>query len=202
LSLPTEKLENALSVAEADMESGEGVLLDFFNDTYLDARLNECYSSRDFGPWTENLKCAFEAHKRAEYILSIPVWLIAIEGLTKSKSASNPDFRVFTCRITLEQYMEEASEFLLGDIPNSSETVAEILYTMGRRIDDLEQSTVVSRNAILHGANPDYGKRKESVQCILLLHAIHSLTIELENEDDHSGSLEVPLTESPVSANG
>lgn len=119
------------------------------------------------------LNCAFEAHNKSEYLLSIPVFLAQVDGLCfesfneKFFSTENKKPRVgkiLTGTITIGTIRNIYIEPLryLGAL-NATETVRSKFIGL------------LNRHEVMHGISNDYGTELNSLQCISLLDYIYGL---------------------------
>jgi hypothetical protein len=116
------------------------------------------------------LEPAFLAHRRKEYALSIPVFLIQIDGISAELWREN-FFR--TGRSNRQIYrMLQTGDFSV------SATVLRHLYERGCLRASFEPGARPSgfnRHAILHGTSTDYNTEENSLRCIALLEFLISL---------------------------
>ena len=69
------------TIEEIGIDETERQLIDTFDPDFLEAAIARCRDRPTFVAWEQKLDMAVEAHRRGEYALAIPIWLIVIEGI-------------------------------------------------------------------------------------------------------------------------
>lgn len=74
----------------------------------------------------------------------------------------------------------------IQDTPVDSllDSLISVLLAVGRDEKQSSTSPVVGRHPILHGAQPDIGGEKDSIQCVLMLEVVH-LFVQLADRRQH-----------------
>jgi hypothetical protein len=147
--------------------------LDEFFIQYLDEKiLNEMFEK-----WKKNdvlknrikiLESIIKAHIEKNYILSVPVMLIQIEGFIGNYYNHNGQMKNFE----LKEYIKKISdESFLNKIAESAQNmIEEKIYT--RFEWGTPGTSEISRHAILHGALTDYDTELNSLKAIVLFNFI------------------------------
>jgi hypothetical protein len=125
------------------------------------------------------LETAWEAHKRRDYLLSIPVFLTQIEGilgdaLILNHYAKSKNGKLFKLDSSGAILMENGKQKEFNGI---SSIVDHQYFSRISRLDEIikflrEDKIIIERNAILHGRKISYGKAKLSTQSLLLIYAL------------------------------
>jgi hypothetical protein len=171
MQAPREMLDFA---DEHGVEALEKELISVFDADRLEGILNDCYGRPSFEAWKPTFSMALNAHRRGEYPLAIPIWLLAIDGIVEDELGVQ---RVYTrirkkrrnpVRVALADAWPEA--LLEGLIRVLLEVAAQDPNNAV-----VSPNPVVARHPILHGKKPEIGDEKDSIQCVLMLEVIHLL---------------------------
>ena len=168
------KLKNALS--EGDVGEAEEALVEYFA-----GRLAEIEKSITDGfPHRAHLiRAAFNAHRRQEYELSIPVLLAQTDGICKDvvnqylfiKRNKKPSTAIYVDQIAGDTYRAALLSPLAKTLPISA--------TEGERPAGFD---ALNRHTVLHGDSLDYGSKINSLKAISLVNYVaHVLEVEKEN---------------------
>lgn len=112
---------------------------------------------------------AISAHKRKEYVLSIPVFLSQIDGICKEiighhlfmKSHKRPKTAIYIDQLDIDSFKSA----LLAPLAESTPIVA----SEYERESDFN---LLNRHMVLHGESLDYGSQKNSLKALSLLNYI------------------------------
>jgi hypothetical protein len=156
---------------EGNQSEIEEALCDYFQDRL--ARIEESIVKR-FPHRTHLVRAAFDAHRREEYVLSIPVLLAQTDGICKEVT----DQHLFTKekgKPHTAKYVERwaANKFrkaLLGPLAQTTPINASERERPGG-------SDALNRHTVLHGEDVNYGSKKNSLKAISLLdYIVHVLS--------------------------
>lgn len=130
------------------------------------------------------LKLAFEAHRRGEFGLSIPVFFAQAEGMCRDILAD--DANLFTSNAgkahSRNKQIESCSKEISVFIDALLDPLRRVL-PMGAAIGDSRNYPVCpNRHAILHGYSVDYATRVNSLKAISLIAYLGWVLPKLESE--------------------
>ena len=142
---------------------------------YFESRLSEIEKSilKKFPSRKHLLKAAFNAHRRKEYCLSIPLFLAQTDGICKEvirqylfmKSNRKPQTAIYVNQITNDTFMAAILSPLAETLPiNASEN------ERPRNFNGL------NRHMVLHGESLDYGSKVNSLKAISLINYVIFVT--------------------------
>ena len=169
MSLPTLwRLRDILD--EGNLLKAENTLV-----KYYESRLSEIEKSilKKFPSRKHLLKAAFNAHRRKEYCLSIPLFLAQTDGICKEvirqylfmKSNRKPQTAIYVDQITNDTFMAAILSPLAETLPiNASEN------ERPRNFNGL------NRHMVLHGESLDYGSKVNSLKAISLINYVIFVT--------------------------
>ena len=155
---------------EGNLPKAENMLVKYF-----ESRLSEIEKSilKKFPSRKHLLKAAFNAHRRKEYCLSIPLFLAQTDGICKEvirqylfmKSNRKPQTAIYVDQIANDTFMAALLSPLAKTLPiNASEN------ERPRRFNGL------NRHMVLHGESLDYGSKVNSLKAISLINYVSCLT--------------------------
>lgn len=162
------------------IEAVDDAMLAGFDDEDCAVLLNDLCESPVFSDWRGTLSKAFEAHRRGEYELAIPIWLIAIDGVCRRELngvdvyglQSATGKRADEVRRQILDRMGASAARLYEDLRDPEINALMVVFTgMGGKGDPV----VLNRNAVLHGDRPLIGDRRDSVQAIVVLDVLQWL---------------------------
>jgi hypothetical protein len=169
------KFQKAFSKGNA--EDAEKALADYF-----EGRLNEIEISisERFPHRAHFVRAAFDAHRRKEYVLSIPVLFAQSDGMCKEsvnqylfvKRGKKPGTAVYVEQVASDTFRAALLSPLAQTLPISA--------SEGQTP---RSSNALNRHTVLHGVSLDYGNRINSLKAISLLNYLAQV---LENESDAS----------------
>ncbi len=168
------ELKKALS--EGKGEEAEEALSEYFA-----SRLDEIESLiiERFPNRQKMIRAAFNAHRREEYELSIPVLLAQTDGICKEvvkqyffmKQNKRPRTAIYVEQIASDTYRAALLSPLARTLP--------IGASEHERPEDF---TELNRHMVLHGESLDYGTKINSLKAISLINYVtHVLTIDNQN---------------------
>ena len=155
---------------EGNLPKAENILVKYF-----ESRLSEIEKSilKKFPSRKHLLKAAFNAHRRKEYCLSIPLFLAQTDGICKEvirqylfmKSNRKPQTAIYVDQITNDTFMAAILSPLAEILPiNASEN------ERPRNFNGL------NRHMVLHGESLDYGSKVNSLKAISLINYVIFVT--------------------------
>ena len=168
------ELKKALS--EGNVEEAEEALAEYFEGRLeeIEKSISERYKHR-----AHLIRAAFNAHRRQEYELSIPVLLAQTDGICKEvvnqylfiKQNKKPGTAIYVDQIAADTLRAALLSPLAKTLPiNASER---------ERPADFE---ALNRHTVLHGESLDYGSKINSLKAISLVNYVaHVLEIKKKN---------------------
>jgi hypothetical protein len=168
------ELKKALS--EGNVEEAQEALVEYF-----EGRLEEIEKSitERFPHRAHLIRAAFNAHRRQEYELSIPVLLAQTDGICKEvvnqylfiKQNKKPSTAIYVDQIAADTYRAALLSPLAQTLPISA--------------SERERPAgfdALNRHTVLHGESLDYGSKTNSLKAISLVNYVaHVLEVEKEN---------------------
>jgi len=129
---------------------------------------------RDFPKRSHIIHSAYNAHKRGEYVLSIPVLLAQADGIchdifsvnlySRERDGKNPKTKEKVTKLTPKSKSDRAA---LAPYTH--------LLPIHKSAHKYRRNRILNRNGILHGILLDYGTEVNSLQSILLLESLREL---------------------------
>jgi hypothetical protein len=168
------KLKKALS--EGNIEEAEHALIEYFEGR-ID-KIEESISKR-FPNREKLIRAAFNAHRRQEYELAIPVILAQTDGICKEvvneylfiKKNKKPGTAIYVEQIASDTFRAAILSPLAQTLP--------IGVSKHKRTEGFNE---LNRHMVMHGESLDYGSKTNSLKAISLINYVaHVLT--RENED-------------------
>ena len=125
---------------------------------------------------------AFGAHTRAEYELSIPVFLSQADGICQEiigiqlycKKNGKPETAKFVEQLVSDSLMIALLEPMRNPMPISANSIERKQYS--------DSFNFLNRHAILHGESIDYGTKINSLKAISLISYIGTVLLEAARE--------------------
>ena len=165
MSLPALwELEGAL--ADGNVLEAEEALVDYF-----EGRLSEIEESisTKFPHRIHIIRAAFEAHRRGEYSLSVPVLLAQADGICKEtvdqylvmRNDKKPRTAIYVAQLAADTYRAALLSPLATTLP--------IGATEKER---QEGFTALNRHMVLHGESLDYGSKINSLKTVSLVNYV------------------------------
>jgi hypothetical protein len=165
MSLPALwELKHAL--AEGNILEAEAALLEYFEGRLIE--IEESITTK-FPHRGLLIHSAFNAHRREEYALSIPVLLAQADGICKEtvdqhvflKQDKKPRTAIYVAQIAADTYMAALLSPLSETLPiGASEK------------ERPEGFTALNRHTVLHGESLDYGSKVNSLKAISLVNYV------------------------------
>lgn len=165
MSLPALwELKNALS--EGSIVEAEGALVEYF-----EGRVSEIEESitAKFPHRSHLIHPALDAHRREEYVLSIPVLLAQADGICKEtvdhylfiRQDKKPCTAIYVAQIAADTYMAALLSPLAATLP------------IGASVKERPEGfTALNRHTVLHGESLDYGSKTNSLKAISLVNYV------------------------------
>lgn len=158
------QLKDAL--AEGNVTEAEEALVEYF-----ESRLSEIEKSITVRfPHREHLvRAAFNAHRRQEYELAIPVLLVQTDGICKEvvnqylfmKQNKRPRTAIYVEQIAADSYTAALLSPLAQTLPISAS-----------ESERPEGSNALNRHTVLHGESLNYGSKINSLKAISLINYV------------------------------
>jgi hypothetical protein len=144
------------------------------------------YERPSFAAWRAPLDQALVAHEQGLYALSVPVWLIALDGIFLVELGVD---RVFS---RVHRKKGRALKRLLGSgrAERLLDALVAAIRVVATHLPAGAQLTPgeLRRHAIFHGLDPAYGTEKASVQGVLLLEVLHFQLTQMPGPTNGNGS--------------
>lgn len=157
------EIQDAFTKGEID--DANDVLCDHFED-----RLDEIESSisAKFPNRSHVIKPAFAAHRRGEYVLSIPVLLAQADGI--SKEVMGASLFLLKDKPKMEEHISSLRPHLIATVLSTLlEKKLPIKLSERERPTDFDG---LNRHLVLHGVSLDYGTRLNAYKAISLLNYV------------------------------
>lgn len=171
-SLPISATHSLLRIHdEQGMDTLEETLIAHYDAETLEQLLESCYDRPTFAARRHLFEPALGAHRRGEYVLSVPVWLMQIDGIVFDELAIDDVFSKVKNRKRRQKLQQE-----LGGANNYGEHMLtglmEVLEAAG---ESTRQATAqeIRRHLVLHGIDLGYGTERNSIQGVLMLELLH-----------------------------
>jgi hypothetical protein len=173
------ELKEALS--EGNAAKAEEALV-----AYFEGRLDEIEKSitERFPHRAHLIRAAFNAHRRQEYELSVPVLLAQTDGMCKDavnqylfiRQNKKPGTAVYVERVAADTFRAALLSPLARTLPISA---SEHERPAG--------ADTLNRHAVLHGESLNYGNKTNSLRAISLINYVAHV-LEVENESHRQGA--------------
>lgn len=173
MDLPYSELLQLTDALEAGhVKEAEEALVD-----YYERRLPDIEKSiiKRFPNRAKIIKSAFNAHRRREYDLSIPVLLIQADGICKEVT-NNSFFRSAGKRPRTATYVDHlASDSLVSAL------LSPLATTLPINVNEFHRpagSCSLNRHLVLHGESLDYGNKNNSLKTISLINYVAHVLVK------------------------
>lgn len=171
------ELENALN--EGDVKEAEAALVDYFREN-LQSTENRIIAK--FPRRKKIINSAFNAHKRGEYELSIPIFLAQTDGICyevinqhlfiRVRGEKKPNTAIYVDSVASDTFRHSLLSPLSQPLPIS----------MSKHERD-ESFNELNRHQVMHGESLDYGTEFNSLKAISLLsYVTQVLPLDDENK--------------------
>jgi hypothetical protein len=171
------ELKKALS--EGNIVKAEGTLIEYFESRIYEI---EAFISTRFPKREKIIRAAFNAHRREEYELSIPVLLAQTDGICKEvvkeylfsnqRNKNRPCTAIYVDQLASGSFQAALLSPLTQTLPVGASFNPE----------NKEGFSELNRHMILHGESLDYGTKTNSLKAISLInYVVHVLPSENEN---------------------
>lgn len=168
---PSESEDLRLALSEGNVEEAEGALVEWF-----ESRIDEIEKSiiERFPRRQKLIRAAFNAHRRKEYDLSIPVLLAQTDGICKEvteryffkEHKGKPQTAIYVKQFASDSYLAALLSPLSERLPIGK-------YVRKRQG---KWSSKLNRHKVLHGTSLDYGTRINGLKAISLInYVVHAL---------------------------
>jgi hypothetical protein len=154
---------------EGNIEEAELAL-----SAHFERRLDkiEEFISNEFPNRQKLIKAAFEAHRRSEYELAIPVLFAQMDGICKdvggnkylfikNKKTQKPSIEIYLKQIVFNEFEEATLSPLSKDLP---------IWKSAK--ERPKSFNALNRHMVLHGESLDYGTKVNSLKAISLINYV------------------------------
>jgi hypothetical protein len=136
--------------------------------------LDSLYDRSSFAEWKGTFGKALQAHTRGDFELSIPIWLLAIDGISSQELMISKIYSKVQGKKGTRRLLDQLSwQTITGSTDPLLLAVVQVLAGFGKPSRRTGTPAVLNRNAVLHGQAPTIGTEKDSIQCILVLEVLH-----------------------------
>lgn len=162
--------------SNGDLEEAEEALVEYFEGSIseIEKSLKEKYPHR-----AHILHAAFNAHRREEFELSVPVFLAQTDGICK-ETVREYFFMKRNKKPCTAFYVEQ-----ITDDPSRAALLSPLTEVLPINASEHERpagSDILNRHTVLHGESLNYGSRVNSLKAISLINYIgHALIEEPES---------------------
>jgi len=171
------ELENALN--EGDIKEAEAALVDYFRENL---QSTENRFTAKFPRRAKIINSAFNAHKRGEYELSIPIFLAQTDGICyevinqhlfiRVRGEKKPSTAIYVDSVASDTFRHALLSPLSQPLPISAS-----------KHERDESFNELNRHQVMHGESLDYGTEINSLKAISLLNYVTQvLRLDDENE--------------------
>ena len=170
-SLPVAATDALLKVYDEDgLDALEQTLLAHYDSKTIAELLRDCYDRPSFASRRHLFEPALDAHRRGEYVLSVPIWLMQVDGIVFEELAIDDVFSKIRAKKRRRQLERE-----LGGKDDASHLLTGLLDVLEAAGESARQPTVddVRRHLVLHGIDVGYGTERNSIQGVLMLELLH-----------------------------
>lgn len=171
--LPMSITTRLLRIKDRDgLRAVESALMEIFSPAYCGKLLRATYSRPSFQMWRPTLEKAMRAHRRRDFALAIPIWLMAIDGVAQDELSRPAVFNNLGTR----SRQEMAKSLETGGLRDILlDAWLDVMVGIGGNRSGSSSGLVlvVNRHEVLHGRRPRVGGERDSIQCILVLHLLH-----------------------------
>ncbi|MDQ0221520.1 hypothetical protein [Streptococcus moroccensis] len=180
----------------SDIESAERILLDYFKNDAKEIVHWIKKSSKEFSDRADLLQVFFENHFQGNYISSVPLGLLIIDGAVNDYTKRKGFFAEGTDLSAWDSFV--GSDESLGKLKT--------IFTESRVKTNKEEIRLPYRNGILHGRDLNYGNEYVSCKCVALIFAvadwIRMKNTEIDRQNDFMKSqISVDMTSQIKSIN-
>lgn len=174
--------ELAQAVASGDVNEAEEALIGYYRNRLdeIEAEIAEHYPRR-----AEIVRAAAAAHRRGEYVLSVPVFLAQADGLCFDRFEGASYFMKKDGRPATAEYLDDVTgdtlrAALLSPLTTSLPISAS---SKSRRETNFEG---LNRHAVMHGESVDYGTEANSLRALSLLQYVAAVQFDDDAEGDET----------------
>ena len=175
-----------LAVADADgADAAEERLVTALTPARCRGIVEELYDRPSFAAWRDVFDQALAAHEQGSYSLTVPIWLLAFDGIFFSELQVDNVFTKVQRRkgSVVRSMFTEARD-------RSIDALVGVILTVAEHLPHGAQPSggALRRHVVLHGLDPSFGTAKASIQGILLLEALH-FQLELQHPLPDPGTI-------------
>ncbi len=154
-----------------DLKNGEVIETEKLLVEYFEERLSkiESFISTNYPHRSHLIRAAFDAHRRKDYALSIPVFLAQADGICQETISQSLFIKKDKKPSTALYVAKFESEVFMAALLSPLATTLTISLSEKERPKDF---TGLNRHMVLHGESLDYDTKSNSVKAISLLNYI------------------------------
>lgn len=172
--------EIAQHVAAGDVAEAEEALIGYYRERLdeIEAEIAERYPKR-----AAIVRAAAAAHRRGEYVLSVPVFLAQADGLCFDRFEGASYFMKKDGRPATASYLDDVSgDTLRAALLSPLTTSLPISASSKTRRETSFEG--LNRHAVMHGESVDYGTEANSLRALSLLQYVAAVQVDETGEDD------------------
>ncbi len=167
--------------AKGSQEEAEVLLAEHFEERSEEIEKD---IARRFPERGELIGAAFAAHRRGEYVLSIPVLLAQADGICKEASGQNFFLKRDRKPLTAAYVEQFTADTFTAALLSPLATALPIAASERERGENF---SALNRHMVMHGESLDYGTRLNGLKAISLVNYV-SQVLERENQDVGDGA--------------
>ncbi|MBM7315505.1 hypothetical protein JN540_08730 [Streptococcus suis] len=147
------------------IDKAERILLDYFKNDVREKVHWIKKSSNIFSDRSHLIDMFFEEHFKENYICSVPLGLIIVDGAVNDFTKSKSNKGLFAEGLELDAW-----DSFVGSNKSLKEIVS--IFNSSRRKTNKDEIRLPYRNGILHGRDINFGNEHVSCKCVSLLFAV------------------------------
>lgn len=152
----------------------EKLLMEELRPDVCGEMLDSLYDRTSFAQWKGTFGKALKAHAAGDFELSVPIWLLAIDGICGAELAISGIYSELQGKKGTAKLLRQLSwRTITGSADPLLLAVIQVVSGFGKSIGRGRNPVVLNRHAVLHGLIPTIGTEKDSIQCILVLEVLH-----------------------------
>ncbi len=182
MDMPAQDIYSAaMAWHEGNTNAIDELYLDVFQEndcSYLTETVQRWFGSKNpkyFTPWTVHINAALEAHRKGNYVLTIPTLLLVAEGIAGEFCTQNKIPLTYkennrgNVKISKAlQHQQRAKETILFSELDLMKVFLNNIMFGPTNNEDITQN-ILNRHAILHGRKPDYYTVENSLKAFMIL---------------------------------
>ncbi len=178
--LPATSPFDLLALYEKEgIEGVERELVDTFDPSACQEIIESLTGRESFARWAPTFRKAIGAHRKGDYELAIPIWLIAIDGICNIEFLGIDVYRFQSPTGKVARRLRNTLTAGMAYSEPEIDAMLQVFVGLGLK----PQPAVLNRNHVLHGEVPVIGDEKDSIQCVVVLHVLYWL-LSINQLDD------------------